>query len=802
MTVSQVGSRAEAGNLRRRVRLYAAPSGQPRVRRATDVLLLLGALLGLWLLIAAYPPSGFERSFEDFLQNVPGWLGPVWGVAYDFLWLWAGLLVLAALACRRWVIALQAAGALVLAAGIALIVSRLALGSWPDVWDAIEGASHSPVFPAMRVAETAAVIIVVSPHLVAPLRTTGRWVLFFGVVGALFEAHATPGGVIAGYLVAWTAAAAVRLATGTSAGRPELEEVEASLAELGVGAEDLRQSDRRAAGVVMFSATDQSGEQLLIKVFGRDAYDNRLLAKAWRSVAYRETGAELGLSRLQAAEHEALMTLLAEHAGVPSREVVTAKEATNGDAILVLRGEAKAIAELSADEFGDGLLYDCWETLQRLGQAGIAHLQLDQSTVAVHDGHVWLLDFGGATPSPSPNQLQTDRVQLLATTAAIVGTERAIAAAIASLGPEGVGALLPYLQSAALATPLRKAVRAAGISVDQLRKDMAAAAGVELPDLFKLRRLTWWVVIQVALLFLAASAVFEAATSVDWSQVRTDLSNAEWGWIVFGFFLSQSPRLMQAVAMLGSVPARLPFGPVYMKQLATCYLNLAVPSSVARMALSIRFFQCQGLPGVTAVTSGTIDSLANNVIQVGIIVVLLIFGQSTVDLNLSAPSSDGSQGRLLWILVGLLVVTILVVCLVGKVRRAVVGRIRTWWPQARDAIIGLKGAGKLKLLILGNLASELLFCAALGVFCRALGYHIPYGEIVMINESVSLLSSFIPVPGGIGVVEYGLSVGLTSAGMTPESALVAILLYRLSTFYLPPIWGFFAFRWLQKNRYI
>ena len=72
----------------------------------------------------------------------------------------------------------------------------------------------------------------------------------------------------------------------------------------------------------------------------------------------------------------------------------------------------------------------------------------------------------------------------------------------------------------------------------------------------------------------------------------------------------------------------------------------------------------------------------------------------------------------------------------------------------------------------------------------------------MINESVALLSSFIPVPGGIGVVEFGLSVGLTSAGMTLESALVAVLLYRLATFYLPPIWGFFAFRWLQQHRYL
>jgi len=26
-----------------------------------------------------------------------------------------------------------------------------------------------------------------------------------------------------------------------------------------------------------------------------------------------------------------------------------------------------------------------------------------------------------------------------------------------------------------------------------------------------------------------------------------------------------------------------------------------------------------------------------------------------------------------------------------------------------------------------------------------------------------------------------------------------VLLYRLATFYLPPIWGFFALRWLERT---
>ena len=75
-------------------------------------------------------------------------------------------------------------------------------------------------------------------------------------------------------------------------------------------------------------------------------------------------------------------------------------------------------------------------------------------------------------------------------------------------------------------------------------------------------------------------------------------------------------------------------------------------------------------------------------------------------------------------------------------------------------------------------------------------------DLLLVNVSVSLLSTFVPVPGGIGVREFGLTVGLTAAGVREEAALAAVVLYRVATFYLPPVWGFFAMRWLQRNAHL
>jgi uncharacterized membrane protein YbhN (UPF0104 family) len=38
--------------------------------------------------------------------------------------------------------------------------------------------------------------------------------------------------------------------------------------------------------------------------------------------------------------------------------------------------------------------------------------------------------------------------------------------------------------------------------------------------------------------------------------------------------------------------------------------------------------------------------------------------------------------------------------------------------------------------------------------------------------------------------------------MGDEVAFAAVLLYRLSTFYLPPIWGYFALSWLERNEHL
>jgi uncharacterized membrane protein YbhN (UPF0104 family) len=266
------------------------------------------------------------------------------------------------------------------------------------------------------------------------------------------------------------------------------------------------------------------------------------------------------------------------------------------------------------------------------------------------------------------------------------------------------------------------------------------------------------------------------------------------------FLVAQTPRVAQAVSTLGSVPAQLPFGPVYAMQLATGYMNVAMPANVARLAVNIRFFQRQGLSPTTAVASGAIDSFVSTVVQAILLVLLLVFSGASVELDVPIPSGD--PRRLLWIVAAIVLAAIVVLVTIPRLRTAITERFSQWWPDVKATLASLRGAHKLGQLVLGSLAAELLFALALGLFARGFGYDLTLAELLLINISVSLLGSLVPIPGNIGVAEFGLTLGLTGAGMSPEAALGAVFLYRIATFYLPPVWGFVALRWLQRNRYL
>src|SRR5262249_13239176 len=219
------------------------------------------------------------------------------------------------------------------------------------------------------------------------------------------------------------------------------------------------------------------------------------------------------------------------------------------------------------------------------------------------------------------------------------------------------------------------------VDVDELRTEAAAAVGAPLPELAKLRTVSIRALVQIGLFGFAAYTILDAAAGVNWGDVLSTIGDASFAWIAFAFLAAQLPRVAQTVSTLGSVPTSLPFGPVYAMQLATGYMNVALPSNLARMAVNVRFFQRQGLSAPTAVASGVIDSLAGTFVQAVLLAALLLFSESSLPLQFPAPS--GGLLVLLWVLVAALVSSLVALVVVRRAREAIIDRVRRWWPDVR-----------------------------------------------------------------------------------------------------------------------
>lgn len=782
-------------------RLFATPADEPRARRASDVIALVGGLLALGIAsLAAFPPPGFSRAVSRFLTSFPSILDPLWQVLADLLVVLAVVLVVAALVRRRRSVARDQLLAAALATVVWLLVGRTVQDSWPNVWDAARLSEATPWYPSPRVAVPAAIILTASPHLTVPIRRFGRRVLVLAMIGVTALGVATPLDAVAGALVAMIASALVHLVFGSSGGRPGLDLVRDALTELGVRTAALDAADRQQAGLFLVRATDENGDPLVVKVYGRDAHDAALLSTLWRTVWYRQAGAPLRFGRLQQVEHEAFMTLFARQAGVRTDTVVTAGATAADDALLVLRRTGRPLADAPDATADADLIGKIWELVRCLGDRGVAHGQLDDRHVVVDGDGVGVVEFRGATVAPTETQRRTDQIQAFVTTVLLADTDRAVDAAIEALGREEVAAMLPFLQPPALTPHQRRLVRERNIDLDELRAGTARAIGAEPPDLQQLRRISLGSIVRVVLPAVAVIALMSGLAGLDLAELMEQVRDATWWLVALGVVVAQLPRLTQATSTLGASPVPIALGPVYALQLAVSYVNIAIPTSAARIAVNIRFFQRHGVPPGSAMAAGALDGFGGLIVQALLLIGLLVLTPASLDLELAAAVDSAT--RILVVVVIIAVVAITVVAVVGRWRRFVLQWARRLGSEALVVVRGLRSPRRLGLLLGGNLGSEILFALALGTFTRALGAPVGLGELLLINISVALLAGLLPIPGGIGVAEGGLTFGLVQTGVPQEVAFAAVLLYRLWTFYLPPIWGYFALRWLERNKHL
>ncbi|ROS30513.1 lysylphosphatidylglycerol synthase transmembrane domain-containing protein [Cellulomonas sp. PhB150] len=798
------------------VRMWSSAADAPRQRRPTDILLLVASLVVLAVLSLAAPgPTGGDRAVGTllaWLQPVLGWL---WTIIYAVLTLWAlGVVLLAALSRgrRRLLVDQVVAGAV--AFGAAVAVGAAAGTDASAIVHAFVSSGPPVVYIATRVAVITAIVVTASPHLARPWRYASRFVLALGAVAAVGLDATNVLGATAAIAVGVAAAAVVHLALGSPPGRLSDGQVQVALLDLEVPTSEMVSTADRAGADNLLAGRTLDGSEVLVTVYGRDEWDSQVVGSLWTALTRRGERAHVWSTRRSRVEHEALFTLLAAQAGVPTLDVVAVGITEQGDALLVTSAPRTSLGEVGA-ALSDDQLGGAWQSVVALNRAGIAHGRIDGSRVVVReDGLVALADFDAATRTSDESELCLDRAQLLVATALAVGPDRALASAVGAVGTEGLAEVLPYLQPAALGRSTRAGVRAATWSLDELRAAAVELAGVEEPPLERLRRVTPRSIGTVLVVGLLAYVVVTLLAGIDVASVAAALGSADWGWLLAALVLTPWIQVSSAAATLGAITARLRYLPVLMLQYAIQFIALVLPASAARLALQVRFFQKFGIPAATAVSFGVIDSVSGFVVQVTLLLVIVVSGLPGFSSPLFAGSGtttdDGSSSTpLIALLVGLVVLGVVIALAVPRVRRSIttaIPRLRSVVAEqahsAQSALSVLRRPAKVATMLGGNLGVQLIQAVILGLCLHAFGQTAHFSQLILINTFVSLFSGIMPVPGGMGVTEAGLTVGLQAIGVPSAIAVSTAITFRLVTFYLPPIWGAAAMRWLRRNEYV
>ncbi|MGH8948381.1 MAG: hypothetical protein ACRDXF_05925, partial [Acidimicrobiia bacterium] len=357
-------------------------------------------------------------------------------------------------------------------------------------------------------------LVVAGRHVTRPLRRFGWLAMVITTIAAVGLSYGTPSHAIGSFGIGLLTAGALLAVAGSPSGYPNPAIVAATLTHLGVPNYGLEAAPYQTWGVVRFMGMDEDGEPLDIKVYGRDAFDSQLAAKIWHTLWYRETSRAVSYSRLQAVEHEALMTVMAERAGVHVPSLAAVGAASSEIALICLRSSGVALTDLEPNRLTDDFLRQAWSQVRLLHEQSMSHGSLRTSAIHADADRPIFTDFALGSLAPDESDQASDVIELLFSLAVLVGEERTVRTAFDGLGRDRLVEVMPYLQLAAVSSTSRQLAEDPKALMKGLSAKVAELAGTAMPEPVKLRRVTIRSLIMAVLLFLISSALISALTSV------------------------------------------------------------------------------------------------------------------------------------------------------------------------------------------------------------------------------------------------------------------------------------------------
>lgn len=594
--------------------------------------------------------------------------------------------------------------------------------------------------------------------------------------------------------LAYVVGVGVLLAFGEPDRRPRGKHVVAALRQGGIDLASLSRAGVDARGSVPWFGTVRSGQRLFIKVLTVEERAADILFRIMRMARLKGVGDERPFSSLKrAVEHEAVVSLKASADGVKTPTLETIAEIPPSSMVMAYDMiDGSSLDSVDPADLTDEVLGAVWTQVALLRSRRTAHRDLRLANVFLDaDGVPWMIDFGFSELAATDGQLRSDVAELIASTATVVGADRAVAAAINGVGAEAVAEAAQRIQPVALSGATRDAMKGSKGLYDEVRAAIGTQTGIEpepLEDLVRVKSKTVLMVIGFA---LAIYFLIPQLTQTDFGAVL----DADWKWAPAVLFASFLTYVGAAYNIIGSIPDRIRLVPTVWAQFAGTFINRIAPVKVGGMATNVRYMQKNGVETSVAVAGVGISSIATFIIHMSLLVLMVAFVGKNAGDFIEVPSGTV-------VLIGLVVLFTLsgLVVFLPAGRKLFTTKV---WPMLKTSGQGLArvatSPAKAVMLFGGAFGMIMAYIGALWFSLEAFGGGLSFFAIGLVFLAAQALGQAAPTPGGVGATEAAMIAAMTSFGLDAAIAVPTVFLYRIATFWLPILPGFFSLRKLERD---
>jgi len=598
-------------------------------------------------------------------------------------------------------------------------------------------------------------------------------------------------------LIGQAVGSGLRYAVGTRSERPSAAEIASALSAVGAPVTRIARVPDPGTDNRRYTAQERGGGTLDVTVFDRDQQTADAIYRIWRGLRLRsQVSSPAPLTVERAIEKRALMTYALEDAGVATPRLRALLRVGPEAAVFATdHHPGVTLAELPGNPT-DRQLGQVFDAVKRLHRHRVTHRSLTAEHILLTpngSGEVMLLAPGDGDVAASDLQLRLDLAQLTASLALLVGPERAADAARARLTEHDVASLVPLLQPVVLHRSTRTALRRRKDVLPALRKRLLSSPDSQvMPE--QLERIRPRTVVTLVASIIAAYLVIGEFNRVSFGKV---LRESDWRWMVVALLLSALTYLGAAWSLSGFVLEKLSLGRTFLAQVAASFVTLVTPPAVGGVAVNLRYLRKAKVEPADAAASVGVSQVFAFALHITLLVIFAALAgaarHTTTEHSLKPPGW-------VYITLGVLVACVLVILAFPAGRRLARQRVAPALGQVIPRLLDIaQRPAKLAEGVGGAFLVTAAYILCLAASVEAVGGHISLVSVAVVYLTGSAVGSIVPTPGGLGAVELALTATLTAAGRPGATALSAVILFRLATFYLPVPVGWVAIRYLQRH---